>query len=81
MPEILEVIQYCIGHQNDLEVRIDTLVLIEHILTIKELKEQLQTYSVQIMKNILIPSIQWKVGKPQIKIRKAGVINIIHMMR
>jgi len=31
----------------------------------------------QIMKKLLIPAIQWKVGKPQIKIRKAGVINMI----
>jgi hypothetical protein len=38
MPMVLEIIQYCIGHQNDLEMRIDTLVLIEHILTIKELR-------------------------------------------
>ena len=25
-------------------------------------------------------SIQWKVGKPQIKIRKAGVINMINLI-
>jgi len=29
---------------------------------------------------VLVPSIQWKVGKPQIKIRKAGVINIINLI-
>jgi len=29
------------------------------------------------MRKLLIPAIQWKVGKPQIKIRKAGVINMI----
>jgi hypothetical protein len=29
------------------------------------------------MQKILIVSIQWKVGKPQIKIRKAGIINMM----
>jgi len=45
MPVVLEIIQYCISHQNDLEVRIDTLVLVEHILTIEQLKVPLQQIS------------------------------------
>ena len=33
-----------------------------------------------MLKKILIVAIQWKVGKPQIKIRRAGVINIINLI-
>lgn len=33
-----------------------------------------------MLKKILIVAIQWKVGKPQIKIRKAGAINIINLI-
>ena len=29
---------------------------------------------------MLLVAIQWKVGKPQIKIRKAGVINVIALI-
>ena len=29
---------------------------------------------------MLLVAIQWKVGKPQIKIRKAGVINMIALI-
>ena len=61
---VLEVIQYSIGQQNDLEMRIDMLVLVEHILSIEQLKEPLQQVSEQLIKNILVPSIRWKVGKP-----------------
>ena len=32
------------------------------------------------MKQILNVAIKWKVGKPQIKIRKAGMINMIKMI-
>ena len=32
------------------------------------------------MNKILNTAIKWKVGKPQIKIRKAGVINMIRMI-
>ena len=33
-----------------------------------------------MLKKVLLLSIRWKVGKPQIKIRKAGVINIINLI-
>ena len=32
------------------------------------------------MNKLLNTAIKWKVGKPQIKIRKAGVINMIRMI-
>lgn len=32
------------------------------------------------MRKILNVAIKWKVGKPQIKIRKAGVINMIKLI-
>ena len=66
-----------IGPNSDLEVRMDTMVLVENILSQPELKEALIPLSQQLLKRVLLPAIQWKVGKPQIKIRKAGVINII----
>lgn len=46
------------------------------MLKLNELVAALQPLSEQIMKKLLIPSIQWKIGKPQIKIRKAGMINM-----
>ena len=30
-----------------------------------------------LLRRVLLAAMQWKVGKPQIKIRKAGVINIV----
>lgn len=44
---------------------------------VQELKEALSPLAEQLLKKGLLQAIQWKVGKPQIKIRKAGVINII----
>jgi hypothetical protein len=58
----------------------DTLVLIEYIISLPQLHESLAPLSEQFLKKVLIVSIQWKVGKPQIKIRKAGVINIINLI-
>ena len=37
-------------------------------------------YSEVLLKMILIPSTVWKVGKPNIKIRKAAVICIMRML-
>jgi hypothetical protein len=69
-----------INPQSDLEVRMDTLVLIEYIISQPQLQESLAPLSEQLLKKVLIVSVQWKVGKPQIKIRKAGVINIINLI-
>lgn len=66
--------------QNDLEVRIDAQVLIEYILNIQSIAEDLKPFSVVLMKNILIPSIRWKIGSPETKIRKAGILNMITLV-
>ena len=58
----------------------DTLVLIEYLIALADLHEAMAPISEQLLKKVLIPSIQWKVGKPQIKIRKAGVINILALI-
>ena len=50
------------------------------MLSVAELKESLAPLSEQLLKRVLLLAIQWKVGKPQIKIRKAGVINIINLI-
>lgn len=55
----------------------DTLVLVEFMLGLQAIKEDLKLVAGQLMQKILIVAIQWKVGKPQIKIRKAGIINMI----
>jgi len=44
------------------------------------LREALAPLSEQLLKKVLLVAIQWKVGKPQIKIRKAGAINIINLI-
>jgi len=49
-------------------------------LAVPELKESLSPLSEQLLKKVLLQAIQWKVGKPQIKIRKAGVINMISLI-
>jgi hypothetical protein len=58
----------------------DTLVLIEYLLALPDLQAALAPLSEQLLKRVLLVAIQWKVGKPQIKIRKAGVINVIALI-
>lgn len=80
LQDILQIFEFLVGPQSDLEVRMDTLVLIEYVISIPELHEALRSVGGQLLKRVLIVAIQWKVGKPQIKIRKAGVINIINLI-
>lgn len=80
LQDILIVFEFMLNPQSDIEIRMDTLVLIEYILGVPDLKEALAPLAEQLLKKVLLLSVQWKVGKPQIKIRKAGVINIIALI-
>lgn len=61
-------------------MRMDTLVLLEGIICQKDLDHTVREHGLRIMRKILNIAIKWKVGKPQIKIRKAGVINMIKLI-
>lgn len=61
-------------------MRMDTLVLVEELINTEGLRISLKEYSMKILKQILNVAIKWKVGKPQIKIRKAGMINMIKLI-
>lgn len=80
LQDILIVFEFMLNPQSDIELRMDTLVLIEYILGVPDLKEALAPLAEQLLKKVLLLAVQWKVGKPQIKIRKAGVINIIALI-
>jgi hypothetical protein len=80
LQDVLQVFECMVGPQSDLEVRMDTLVLIEYLLALPDLRPALAPLAEQLLKRVLLVAIQWKVGKPQIKIRKAGVINIIALI-
>ena len=45
------------------------------------IRNALKDHSSRVMLKILNVAIKWKVGKPQIKIRKAGVINMIRFVQ
>ena len=50
------------------------------MLSLDNLKYALEENSLYILQKILIPSIVWRVGKPNGKIRKAGIINLIKLI-
>ena len=45
-----------------------------------EIREHLKSYAVRVFLKILNIAIKWKVGQPQVKIRKAGVIMMFKMV-
>ncbi len=57
----------------------DTLILVEYLL--EGLKTQLQPYARQILTDVLIPSAIWRVGKAQIKVRKASIVNMVKLIQ
>ena len=76
----MEIIAANVDNSKEYELRIDMLALVEHLLIQENLHSTIIFYSEVILKMILIPSTIWKVGKPNIKIRKAAVICMIKLL-
>ena len=77
---ILMIIASNIEIEKDYELRMDMLNLTEHFLLQKELHSTIVYYSEIILKMILIPSTVWRVGKPNVAIRRAAVVCMIKML-
>lgn len=77
---ILMIIAANIENSKPVEVRMDMLALIEHFLLEKELHSTIVFYSDIILKMILLPSMVWQVGKPNVQIRKASIVCTIKMI-
>jgi hypothetical protein len=79
--EVLMIVACNINHEKDLELRIDMLALVEHLLCTKELHDRLTFYTDIVLKMILIPAAEWKIGKPNTKIRKAAIICMMKLVQ
>jgi len=77
---ILMIIASNIEIEKDYELRMDMLNLTEHFILQKDLHSTIVYYSDIILKMILIPSTVWRVGKPNVAIRKAAVVCIIKLL-
>ena len=56
----------------------DSLILVEFL--IEGLGIKLKGVGRQILTDVLIPSAVWRVGKAQIKVRKASVVNMVKLI-
>jgi hypothetical protein len=77
---ILMIIAANIEKEKHYEVRMDMLSLVEHFLLQEELHSTIVFYSDIILKMILLPTLQWQVGKPNVNIRKASIVCVIKLM-
>ena len=79
--EVLLIISQCCESEKDIEIRMDMIVLLDKIITQKSLFEQIKNYIEFILPEILFPSMSWRVGRPNYKIRKAAVVDMIHIFQ
>ena len=77
--EVLLIISQCCESEKDIEIRMDMILLLDKIICQKELFEQIKNYVEFILPEILFPSMAWRVGRPNYKVRKAAVVDMIHM--
>jgi dynein assembly factor 5, axonemal len=78
--DILQIIAANVDNSKEYELRMDMLGLVEFMLNQEILSESITFYSEVILKMILIPSTVWKVGSPNVKVRKASVICMMRMI-
>jgi dynein assembly factor 5 len=78
--DILQIIAANVDNTKEVELRMDMLALVEFLMSQEILSDTISFYSEIILKLILIPSTVWKIGSPNVKIRKAAVICMIRMI-
>ena len=78
--DILQIIAANVENTKEVELRMDMLSFVEFLINQEILGETIGFYSEIILKMILIPSTVWKVGSPNVKIRKASVICMMRMI-
>jgi dynein assembly factor 5 len=78
--DILQIISANVDNTKEVELRMDMLALVEFLMGQEVLADTIGFYSPVILQMILIPSTVWKVGSPNVKIRKAAVICMIRMI-
>ena len=79
--EVLLIISQCCESEKDIEMRMDMILLLDKVIQNKDLKEQLLHYTEFILPEILFPATAWKVGRPNYKVRKAAMVDLIHMFQ
>ena len=77
--QVLLIISQCCEAEKDIEMRMDMILLLDKIICQKDLKDQLKNYSEFILPEILFPACVWRVGRPNYKVRKGAMLDIIHM--
>jgi hypothetical protein len=77
---ILEIIAANSDNEKDVELHMDMLALLEHLLNQKVLHSTLEFYSEIVLKMIIFPTLSWKSGSPSTKIRKAGLICLMKLV-
>lgn len=78
--QILEIMAANCDNEKDVELQIDMLALIEHLLKQKNLHSTIIFYGEIILRMIIFPALSWKSGNPSQKIRKASIICFIQIL-
>ena len=78
---ILMIIAANVEREKNVELRMDMLALVEHFLSQEELHSTIVFYSEIVLKMILLPCMQWQVGKPSVQIRKASIICTMRLIQ
>ena len=79
--EVLLIISQCCESEKDIEIRMDMIILLDKIITQQALFEQIKNYIEFILPEILFPSMSWRAGRPNYKVRKAAIVDMIHIFQ
>lgn len=77
---IIEIVSACIQPEKDPDLKFDMLNLIDFIIDFDKIGYCLTENGLAILQKILTPVTVWRVGKPNIKIRKAGVLVMMKLL-
>ncbi|CAD8181684.1 unnamed protein product [Paramecium pentaurelia] len=79
MQQIIQIMKYSLGGDQEVELRLEVLLLLDKVVQIQSIKETIKMYAAVMISQLLIQSMVWKSNKPTVKVRKAAVIITLYL--
>jgi len=81
MEIVVDIISKCTENPKDPVLKFDMLELLEYLINTEETQPFIRENSSALIKKIITQVLVWKAGKPNMKIRKAGILCLSKMIR
>jgi len=81
MEIILDIISKCTENPKDPILKFDMLELLDYVISATDTQPYIKENASSLIRKVICQVLVWRAGKPNIKIRKAGIICLSKLIK